>query len=741
MGNHSCQYGEGSLYDERAEVSGASGKFSTSEKGLLQLPMMSKGHGLKIFEEAGSILNESCPYILIAIGRASHEQGVSLPLPAWGKDGFFEFPDGVQLSFLNRQVFVLRPMGYTESPSTALVAVRAEDFGIPEEGPYGLYLCSGPARAGDVTSHLEGDFPFVRIDKLLGHDLSLRPVASALIGAAASERCMSVLASLECRTWSSALFLPDSKGNPGKPLRDTDNVLGKQGLSPLERAKVDEANAVTLHCGQIVWMCASRGCGYIAESPVRRSGGTPDSIDGCEKHVIYLDHPAWRALTKCFGAETFVFDQCRTADDEHTAVTGPEKATVLMAGGPAIAFVRQEFGNLRCDHPFGTHHKGKLGGGNTKGSEVYSSEQCRKLAFCLRGASMLAGTDVFMGMAGVTQGKHLNRSCVNGRFLHRSFNHSVYRVIRCLPDALSDADQCWVDELRDDVPCDSCLRGDAPLLGPTGSLPKQHGLLFGDIWHVNQSALITGERIVLGTTHAADGFGKSVRLPAKSAAIDGIKLILAFYNTTSHPTTWLHFDNADELKGTAVVELCASRGIRITTTQVGRSRQNRQEPQWRVARKVICTDLCMAGGPGGCLPYEFWGPAWDHCEQGRYLTPSKDPPHTCPLGKLLGEKPKGAFRRPFGCLCYPTDAPRWPGGTLQNKIAPQSHYALCLGYVGDRGGAFEQLGIQHTQPGYLCYDVRTNTTRVTSDVRIVPDCIPGLQRTAGGGVADQPDGS
>ena len=61
-----------------------------------------------------------------------------------------------------------------------------------------------------------------------------------------------------------------------------------------------------------------------------------------------------------------------------------------------------------------------------------------------------------------------------------------------------------------------------------------------------------------------------------------IEIILAFFNSVGRAITWIHTDGAHELKGTKVVPLARAKNIRITTTTVGSSRKNRQEPQWRV---------------------------------------------------------------------------------------------------------------------------------------------------------------
>ena len=62
---------------------------------------------------------------------------------------------------------------------------------------------------------------------------------------------------------------------------------------------------------------------------------------------------------------------------------------------------------------------------------------------------------------------------------------SEARVLRLLHHALSDWDEEGSKLVEDDLPCDTCLRGNAPHCGPTGRLPVDEGLFFVDTWHVN----------------------------------------------------------------------------------------------------------------------------------------------------------------------------------------------------------------------------------------------------------------
>ena len=398
-----------------------------------------------------------------------------------------------------------------------------------------------------------------------------------------------------------------------------------------------------------------------------------------------------------------------------------------------------------CNHPPGTHKP--LRGTDANGeyltssskSENYSAGTNSSLASCIA-AWLEASNGILAAVAGVIQGKKLSKDAITHEFLHRTFNHCEARVLKLLPKALSDMPE-WIPRIIEDKPCDICLRADASRLGPSGPLPTDEGLMFLDVHHVNVPELFTGYKTTVGATHAATGFCKTVRVRGKMDCHLAIELIICYFNSVGRPITWMHTDGANDLKGTKVVVMARSKNIRITTTTVASSRKNRQEPQWRPqmgqTRKYLT---------GGKATYELYGWAWDHAEEGRNLLPSRDPPHDCALGRLLtppgkeAVKPTGAFRRPWLCLCYPTLAPRLPSGTLVNKMAPQSKRALHLGYVGGRGGSFERLGIEHAKAGYACLLPDERRIEVTSDVRFVPKCFPGLQRTSRGGWAIPDDG-
>ena len=324
-------------------------------------------------------------------------------------------------------------------------------------------------------------------------------------------------------------------------------------------------------------------------------------------------------------------------------------------------------------------------------------------------------------------------------------------MLRHFCDALSDADESWKTAIEE-KPCDACLRGESSLLGPIGKLPTDEGLLFLDLHHVTIPEIFTGYMTTLGSLHAMTGFLKSVRVGSKGDAHIALEIVLCYYNSIGRPITWIHVDGAWELMGTKIVIICRAKNICITTTTVASSRKNRQEPQWRVLMSVVRRTLHAARGP--CpTPYALWGWAWDHAEEGANLRPSREPPFDCALGRLLSTKdktvkPPGSYRRPFLCLGYVTQAPRYPGGTLHNKLASQSVYGLCLGYIGSRSGQRELrnleqqahlVGLRHAYPWRHTINTPSAVRiEVTSDVRLIPSCKPGVHRTSrgGGGISE-----
>ena len=519
----------------------------------------------------------------------------------------------MSVPLLNRNVLVLRPIGYKASPSLGLASITTESLGVPANGDYDLYVASGARRDGDVGDILSDHLPIVSIDVRVGgqkHNLLDPAVGKALVAAARDPRCTAVLESLDCSTWTAAHFLPDKRGRPGMPLRNAFHVLGLNAPDGSLSRRVCEANIMTELGAAIATAATSHGARVIAETPACRGTGQNgrvtvaqpgDGLVGAELHVYMFDHPAWKAFATECRAEVTTFDQCMFLDSDPFTSNdrGREKATALIANATCLEDVRRVFGDRRCNHPKGTHvairGADENGTYRTVGTEAYSRAMCRGLALCLSPAYAASSGAHFGGielglMGGVIQGKRLPRSAVTSEFIHRSFSHSEHRVNRHLCDALCDVPAWWRDVITSE-PCDACLRGEAPRLGPSGSLPRDEGLVFVDIYHTQTPTLWRREKTVVGVTHAASRIKRSWRVSAKSQAPEVFHLALAFFNSVGKPVTWIHTNGVNELKGSGIVPLSRSNQIRITTTLVGGKNQNPQEPSWRALNMTTRKEL------------------------------------------------------------------------------------------------------------------------------------------------------
>ena len=58
---------------------------------------------------------------------------------------------------------------------------------------------------------------------------------------------------------------------------------------------------------------------------------------------------------------------------------------------------------------------------------------------------------------------------------------------------------------------------------------------------------------------------------------------------------------------------------------------------------------------------------------------------------------------------------------------------LIMGYMGGESGAYDAIGVEKCQPGYLCFEPTRCCLLIGESVRCIPGCFPGLKRTAGGG--------
>ena len=279
MGNHVDQFTPGSLVEGSASVIGVGGAMKISEVGELRWPMETQNHGIRKWIEGDSPYNPKCPYVLLSPGRAQLEHGISVEMPGWGADGRFSFPSGVSVTLVNRLVWVLRPIGYKRLPSASLASISPNILGVPDEGPFILYISSGPIREGSISHCCESigvEAKVVCIDPVIGGDamdITKRSTAIVLTAAAADRRCVGVFWSIRCKTWSAATWLKKHDGSPGTPYRDIDSIKGiRKSDGSLPRVVI-EANLETEHTAQICHAAASHGAFVVGEQPARRRSG------------------------------------------------------------------------------------------------------------------------------------------------------------------------------------------------------------------------------------------------------------------------------------------------------------------------------------------------------------------------------------------------------------------------------------------------------------------------------------
>ena len=170
-------------------------------------------------------------------------------------------------------------------------AGSAASLAPPPSGPFVLYLCSGPRRGGDLAAQLAlQGIGCVCVDTCIGgaaHDMTSDTVTRVLQGLAADARCVGVMASFPCSTWSAARY------EPGGPpvLRDSDNPVGfrdEQGRLP---SSVLRANALVGNGVLVLRAAAAHGAACVVESPAWRGKGSPAALVGRETHASMLSYP------------------------------------------------------------------------------------------------------------------------------------------------------------------------------------------------------------------------------------------------------------------------------------------------------------------------------------------------------------------------------------------------------------------------------------------------------------------
>ena len=294
--------------------------------------------------------------MLLSGGSHQLNHGLVVHMPGWETKGYATYPSGVSIEIMNHRVWVLRPLGYKDSPQLGLATISPKSISVQSEDPYVLYISSGPDWEGSIKKRcsLAGvNATIVLIDPCIGGpimDITQKPTATAISIAAADDRCDGVFASIRCKTWSAATWLPTQDGSPGKPHRDVHNIEGIQRNGKISRA-VDEANTESEHTAGFFAACMAHDGWTIPEQPVRRRPGhcvEKHALVSCELATHMFDHPAWARVKRRFGMKEATFEQCMASDE-----TDPErtyaKATALLYSPNASNAIKLLIEPLQCN--------------------------------------------------------------------------------------------------------------------------------------------------------------------------------------------------------------------------------------------------------------------------------------------------------------------------------------------------------------------------------------------------------
>ena len=220
---------------------------------------------------------------------------------------------------------------------------------------YFLYLGSGPAREGDVSSHLKelDGWPIICIDLKVGgydHDLTHEHTQKRVLDIASDPRCLGAFISIPCKTYSVLRSKPGVEFS--YPLRDASHVLGiprPDGTLPF---KVVQSNIMSEFVAKVMRAVHSNNGVFVAESPPGRGIDSRFPISGREDHVSQFDHPDWVKLSNDTNCSLIYFDQCPLYNDPPALA---RKKTALMVNPKGYHAFYKRFAPLVCPHDYNAH--------------------------------------------------------------------------------------------------------------------------------------------------------------------------------------------------------------------------------------------------------------------------------------------------------------------------------------------------------------------------------------------------
>ena len=250
-----------------------------------------------------------------------------------------------------------------DAPFSALNSILDVSIDPTPTRPFVLYLCSGPRREGDfaqaVNTISAAQVVVANIDTIINgptDDISLPQVMDRLRLLAQSDKCIGLLATIPCNTWSAAKF--QKPGPP--PLRDIDHPSGIPDQDGRLHPKVVKANNIAKHAIELASMVAAQGGCFVFENPVPRDKSSPHYIPGRERHASLWSLPAMVEFAQKHQCQSVDFDQCMTG-------SATQKTTRLLCSPNIHEAVHRRLGHLKCNH-HPSEHKTIIGRAKSDGS-------------------------------------------------------------------------------------------------------------------------------------------------------------------------------------------------------------------------------------------------------------------------------------------------------------------------------------------------------------------------------------
>jgi hypothetical protein len=214
--------------------------------------------------------------------------------------------------------------------------------------PFAIYLCSGKPHEESVAQQLlphgidtvcVDNYDSQYSDPVEKTELlaSVR-VTGALCALAAHPRCLGVICTPPCRTFSAATL---AGGDGPEPYRDILRRYGIPRVWNLLPTRVVSDNAVVHSCIAISLAAHSHGGFFLFENPAGHGEGSERPIPGREAHCSLWDFPPIVTFTQETGASLVTFDQCALGRKA-------KKSTTLLASNNVAPSVERLFGHLQC---------------------------------------------------------------------------------------------------------------------------------------------------------------------------------------------------------------------------------------------------------------------------------------------------------------------------------------------------------------------------------------------------------